>query len=156
MMSTSKGTAAAEPSQHDEWWSSQSTYELAIPVTTRATVWPRFFERSLLAADAQPIAVGRVLPLLWAFIGVVCAYDVYLSVKYPDWLKHLEQNPVGTWLLQLDGGDPALFMAVKFCSSLFVLSVLILSHRWYSRLCMVLTGAITLFQVWLGGYLFFA
>lgn len=156
MMNNSQGPAASESVVQDEWWSSQSAYELAIPVTSRVTAWPRFFERSLLEADAQPVRVGRLLPLLWAFIGAVCAYDVYLSVKYPDWLKHLEQNPIGTWLLHLDGGDPALFMAVKFFSSLVVLSVLIMSQRWYSRLCLVLTCSITLFQFWLSSYLYFS
>lgn len=155
-MNTSNRQLTAETVSDNQWWSSQSTYELAIPVTTAAPVWPRFFERSLLEADTRPLPLGRLLPMLWAFIGMVCAYDVYLSVKYPDWLRHLEQNPIGNWLLNLDGGDPALFMSVKFFSSMIVLGVLILSHRWYGRLCWVLTSSVALFQCWLGGYLFFA
>lgn len=144
----------------DAWWNSPSTHELVLPVPVPATVSvpavQKFFERSLLEADTVPTSVGRVLPILWAIIGLVCAYDVYLSVKYPDFLKHLEENPLGMWLISLDGGSPALFMAVKFASSMIVMSVLILSHRWYSRLCLVLTVPVALYQLCLMAYLTFA
>ncbi|HUP78845.1 MAG TPA: hypothetical protein VM260_09840, partial [Pirellula sp.] len=97
----------------------------------------------------------RVLPQLWTFIGLVCVYDVYLSLKYSASLKYLELNPVGVWLLHLRNGDPDLFMAVKIVSSLVVLSLLYASHRRYSRLCWLLTCSITAFQFGLMAFLTF-
>lgn len=125
-------------------------------LTVLPGVIPQRPNRSLFDADIEPSSMGRVLPFLWTFIGLVCAYDVYLSVKYADFLRHLERNPIGLWLLHLDGGSAALFMAVKVFSSLVVLAVLILLHRWYLRLCWIATGSIAFFQFWLLVFLTFA
>jgi uncharacterized membrane protein len=65
-------------------------------------------------------------------------------------------NPVGRLLLRVDGGDPALLIAAKFFTGMLVMSVLILSHRWYSKMCWVLSISLTLFQVWLLGFLLLA
>jgi hypothetical protein len=115
-----------------------------------------FFRESLLVPDVLPTAVGFWLPCLWVFIGLVSAVDTYLSAKFPDFLKALEVNPLGRALIEMDGGDPALLLGAKFFTNLLVISVLILSHRWYSRLCWVMTMALSLVQLWLLGFLFFA
>lgn len=116
----------------------------------------RFGETSLLEADILPVPLGRVLPWLWLFIGFVCSVDTYLSAKFPIFLHALEMNPVGRLLLRVDGGDPALLIAAKFFTGMLVMSVLILSHRWYSKMCWVLSISLTLFQVWLLGFLLLA
>ncbi len=115
-----------------------------------------FFRESLFVPDILPVAIGVWLPCLWTFIDLVSAVDTYLSAKYPDFLKALEINPVGRMLIQMDGGDPALLLGTKFFCNLLVFSILILSHRWYSRLCWVLTVASSLLQLWLLGFLLFA
>lgn len=115
-----------------------------------------FFRESLLVPDVLPTAVGFWLPCLWVFIGLVSAVDTYLSAKFPDFLKALEVNPLGRALIEMDGGDPALLLGAKFFTNLLVISVLILSHRWYSRLCWVMTIALSLVQLWLLGFLLFA
>ena len=117
---------------------------------------PKLLDRSLFEADLQPSSMGRMLPVLWAFIALACAYDVYLSIEYAWCLRRLERNPIGSWLLHLDGGNPALFMGVKVFSNLLVLSLLIKLHRWYVRLCWALTAPIALFQLWLMAFLTFA
>lgn len=116
----------------------------------------RFGETYLLQADTFPTPIGRLLPLLWMFIALVSTVDTYLSVKFPIFLNALEENPIGRFLLQADSGDPALLVSAKFFSGMLVMSVLILSHRWYSQLCRVLSITLSLFQVWLLGYLLFA
>lgn len=115
-----------------------------------------FFRESLLVPDLLPTAVGFWLPCLWMFIGFVSAVDTYLSAKFPDFLKALEVNPLGRALIEMDGGDPALLLGAKFFTNLLVISVLILSHRWYSRLCWVMSIALSLVQLWLLGFLFLA
>ena len=51
--------------------------------------------------------------LLWLLIIAISATDSYLSFKYSDFLYEMELNPVGRWLIELDGGDVALFAGVK-------------------------------------------
>lgn len=145
----------SSPASSAHWWDSASASEVTLPADSAEgmSLWSRILQVSLFEADERTAPLGRWLPLLWSFIGLVCAYDTYLSIKFSASLRYLERNPMGQWLLYLDRGDPALFMAAKFFTSTFVLAVLILTHKWYSKLCWVLTTAIALFQASLVGIL---
>ena len=61
---------------------------------------------------------------LWLFIGMVAAYDTYLSIKFQETLRFQELNPIGRWLLEFDGGSVAAFMGCKFLGTFIVLGVL--------------------------------
>jgi len=70
--------------------------------------------------------------LVWLFVGFVECYDIYWSIKLQETLYGNELNPVGRFLISLDGGDVALFMAMKVAIILLILGTLPLilwSHK---------------------------
>jgi hypothetical protein len=60
----------------------------------------------------KPLFVCIFVALL-LFIGFVEVYDIYWSIKLQETLYNNELNPIGKWLIELDDGSVALFMAVK-------------------------------------------
>ncbi len=71
------------------------------------------------------ISIHRLLFfLVWLFVGFVEVYDVYWSIKLQDVLLDNEQNPIGRFLISLDGGDVALFMALKVSAIIAILGSL--------------------------------
>ena len=97
-----------------------------------------------------------VFPGLWLFIGLVSAVDTYLTIKFQEWLAHLEVNPLARMLLQLDDGEPSLLIGSKFFGSIVVLGILLVLYLENRRLGLVVTAAIASFQLWLMGYLILA
>lgn len=67
--------------------------------------------------------ITAVFCIWWLIVCIVSAFDVYWIVRNQDVLLECEQNPVGVWLIQLDDGRVALFMAVKFFGTALVLSI---------------------------------
>ena len=63
---------------------------------------------------------------MWIFIALVEIYDVYLSIKLADFLYENELNPIGKYLIKIDDGDVALFMAFKIGAIISVLSGIII------------------------------
>jgi hypothetical protein len=94
-----------------------------------------------------------IFPGLWLFIGLVSAFDTYLTVKFQETLEIEELNPLARMLLQLDGWDPALFIGVKFLGSVMVLGILAALHLSDRRIGLVIATAIASFQLGLLGYL---
>lgn len=111
-----------------------------------------------LAAWQERADVRRetiVMAGLWLFIGLVAAYDVYLSIKYQEMLRFTEMNPVGQWLLALDGGNVAIFMGCKVVGTLLVLGILQLMYFFRRRLALFVAGILAALQGALGLYLTF-
>lgn len=69
--------------------------------------------------------------VLWQIIGGISAYDAFLAMKYRAELPHMELNGLGRLLLWMEGGDPALFLGVKFFGTMMVLGIL--ANLFYSR-----------------------
>ena len=108
-----------------------------------------------LAVAAAALAAGQIglqkvaFNLLWLFIGAVSSYDAYLTMKFDDSIAAMELNPLGVWLIELDGGDPSLFIGVKFLGTIVVLGLLNLIHRCHHRMGWTLIGMLAAFQGWL-------
>src|SRR5262249_38696571 len=96
-----------------------------------------------------------VFPGLWMFIGLVSAFDTYLTVKFQEYLKFHEVNPLAVMLLRLDGWDPALLIGFKFLGSIAALGFLAALHLYNRRLGLMVTSGLASFQLWLLGYLVF-
>ena len=100
--------------------------------------------------------------LFKAIILVVSAYDIYLTVKYVEYLPQLELNPIGRWLLGLDHGptcclqQAAAFITAKFTGNVLVVVALELLSSFGFRLVGIVAAAVAFFQVWLGFFLYFA
>ncbi len=132
-------------------WSQVSSYE------TRRSLW------------ATSVALAsKVLGSVWGLLAckciilVVSAFDIYLTVKYVEYLPELELNPVGRWLLGVDKGprcdlqQAAAFITAKFAGNVLVLAIIeTLAHCRFRRVGFV-AGAVALFQILLGVFLCFA
>lgn len=101
---------------------------------SRIRNWPQFF-------------------VLWQIIGCVSAYDAYLAMKYRVELNDLEQNWLGRLLLYLDGGDPALFLGIKFLGTIVVLGILANLYHSRPQSGIVVAQGVALFQILLLVYL---
>jgi len=86
-------------------------------------------------------------------IAGVSAYDTYWSFKNQNTLYDAEQNPIGRWLMELDGGDVALFMTVKMLGTLIVLNAIPLVGRFRKSWCLPIAGSVATFQLLLFAYL---
>lgn len=99
--------------------------------------WPQFF-------------------VLWQIIGCVSAYDAFLAMKLRSELAGplgSEQNWMGQWLLTLDGGDPALFLGVKFLGTIMVLGILINLYHNRPQWGLLVARGVATFQMLLLAYL---
>ena len=61
---------------------------------------------------------------LLLFISSVSAIDTYWSIKNQEDLINVEKNPIGTWLINMDNGSVALFMALKSLGTVLVFGIL--------------------------------
>jgi len=120
-----------------------------------------------LVAGAVAVS-SKVLGSVWGLLAckciilVVSAFDIYLTVKYVEFLPELELNPVGRWLLGVDKGprcdlqQAAAFITAKFAGNVLVLAIIeTLAHCGFRRVGFV-AGAVALFQILLGVFLCFA
>ena len=94
--------------------------------------------------------------LLWLFIGMASSFDLYLAVANCHELKDIEQNPVGTWLIDLDDGGIGLFMGLKMAGTVTALGVLILLYHLKRNWALVISYTLSAGQVLLILYLVLA
>jgi hypothetical protein len=97
-----------------------------------------------------------VFPCLWLFIGLVSAFDTYLTVKFQEHLVYHEVNPLARMLLQHNGWEPSLLIGSKFLGSVIVLGALTVLHFQNRRVGLMVTAGLASFQLWLLGYLVWA
>jgi hypothetical protein len=109
-------------------------------------------ERFGRQADLRSIA----FPVLWLFIGVISAFDTYLTVRFQEHLAENEKNPIGCLLLELSNGEPSLLVGVKFLGSTLVLGIITALYLKNRRLGFLVTSGLALFQLGLLGYLVLA
>jgi hypothetical protein len=94
-----------------------------------------------------------------AIIGLVSVYDMFLTVKYAQHLKYLEQNPIGRWMMQLDnlkhGTLPnlTLFLSAKSIGTLVVIAILATLYHRRRRIGHPVALGVSAFQVMLAWYL---
>lgn len=94
-------------------------------------------------------------------IGLVSAYDIYLTIKYVQYLGEMELNPIGRWLMNLDQGPTcelqqvAGFITAKFAGNFIAISVIELLASWKRHLATAVALPIVLFQLWLLQFLLY-
>lgn len=111
---------------------------------------------------------NNILGSVWGLLAckciilVVSALDIYLTVKYVEFLPQLELNPIGRWLLGLDNGpecklqNAAAFITAKFAGNVLVLAIIeMLAHCRFRRVGFV-AAAVALFQILLGLFMCYA
>lgn len=110
-----------------------------------AEPWAAVASSPLAALRRAIVGLDRtalVMAAMWLFIAAVSAMDVYFSIKYEYALTAEEMNPIGRWLMRLDGGSVGLFMACKFFCNLVALGILQLLYFHHRRLCLVATAVL--------------
>ncbi|HTN77757.1 MAG TPA: hypothetical protein VL096_21010 [Pirellulaceae bacterium] len=118
--------------------------------------WANTSESSNSASAAPGISRSSVLlTALWLFIGLVAAYDVYLSIKYQETLQFQELNPVGRWLLEIDNGSIATFMGCKFLGTMITLGVIQVLYAYKRNMGLTVATALAGVQALLAAYLTF-
>jgi len=97
--------------------------------------------------------MSRILIFCIFIIGLVSVFDTYLLIIYSPYLKQLEQNPLGQYLL--DVGGLTLFVEVKALATLLVVgfSFYLIKTKWRWAIYGVLIFQISLF-VYLNFYTF--
>lgn len=89
-------------------------------------------------------------------VAIVSVHDAFLVVLNDDVIAQFEQNPLGRWLLDLQGGDIWLFVLVKLMGTAVVCATLIVLYRIRRQIAMSVAIVLAAFQLALLGYLTFA
>ena len=87
-------------------------------------------------------------------IALISAIDLYFIGKTRDVIEEHEQNPIGLYLINLDGGDISIFIAAKFLGTMAVLYFLIKLRRLRFKHVFLITYVIAIAQIILLLYLF--
>jgi hypothetical protein len=74
-----------------------------------------------------------VLACSWLIIGLVAAYDTYLSVKFQETLPFLEVNPLCRMLIAADEGSVAMLLGFKFAGTVLTLGTILLVYQYRKR-----------------------
>jgi hypothetical protein len=80
------------------------------------------------------------------FVGAVSFYDGYLVVRTGDMIEEFEKNPVGLYLIQIDNGNPSVFLRVKAAGTILVLAALSFLHKRSERIAGPIALALFAFQ----------
>ena len=85
-------------------------------------------------AKIKPAKSLILLMVLAAFVAGVSVYDAYWAFKTQSVIVEFEKNPIGLYLIKLDGGDVALFMTFKMVGTMIVIMAipaLYFFRRWW-------------------------
>jgi len=92
----------------------------------------------------------------WAFILFASAHDGYLLIANRQTMWVAELNPVGKWLIQLNGGDIWLLLAMKTMGTVMAAAVLLVLYWTRPRVGWIACAAVAAFQLALLLFLYFA
>tara|TARA_Y100001938_G_scaffold140278_1_gene208255 strand:- start:2213 stop:2617 length:405 start_codon:yes stop_codon:yes gene_type:complete len=90
--------------------------------------------------------------MLWVFVGLVAATDVYWSIINQEQLYQIELNPLGKFILKVSSGDVAPFMGLKVAGTVIVLGILTVMYnykRQWAWICMIAMCVVQIFVLWM-------
>ena len=86
-------------------------------------------------------------------ITAVSVHDAVLVVLHEEVISEFEQNPLGCWLIRLQGGEVWLFVWTKLVGTALVAAVLVKIYQHHSRLALTVAAPTAVFQLILLLYL---
>lgn len=107
-----------------------------------------------------PQRLSRIQPpFLWflgllAFVVLVSVHDAALLVVNQELIAEFEQNPIGSWLIELNAGSVWLFVVVKLLGTSLVSAVLASIYEHSKSLALAITTPLACFQALLMTYLY--
>lgn len=90
------------------------------------------------------------------FVAAVSVHDAMLVALNANVIGEVEQNPVGRWLIELQGGDVWLFVSLKLVGTAIVCAALVTLYEFRAHLALAASGGVAAFQMGLLWYLTFA
>ncbi len=115
-----------------------------------------------LISQFKKLALSRwTLAACKLTISLVSAFDIYLTIKYVDFLPMLELNPIGRWLMSLDSSaecdlkQVALFVTAKFAGNYAVLFTIDYLASWRLRMASCVALGVAVCQLVLFYFLVF-
>jgi hypothetical protein len=84
---------------------------------------------------------------LWLFIIVVSVLDGFLALRHQHLLMALELNPIGRWLLAINGGQVWYLLAAKFVGTVLACAALLIIRDRSPRISFVITAAVAAAQL---------
>jgi hypothetical protein len=103
---------------------------------------------------------GRCVDLAFGagclFVAAVSVHDAVLVILHHNVIGHVEQNPIGKWLIAAQQGDVWLFIFLKLCGTAVVCAILVTLYRWRRRLAWAAMVGLIGFQFFLLLYLIVA
>ena len=110
----------------------------------------------LLLRIARERGSAMALATCCLFVAAVSVHDAMLVVLNSNVIGEVEQNPVGRWLIELQGGDVWLFVSLKLVGTAVVCGVLVTLYEYRTRLALASGSGVAAFQAGLLWYLTFA
>jgi hypothetical protein len=92
--------------------------------------------------------------LLWWFIIVVSVIDGYLMFEFQTHVREL--NPIGQWLIHLNGGQVWYLLIAKFSGTVMASALLHVIYCYNCRAGIVIASVLAAIQGWLLLFLFCA
>ena len=92
-------------------------------------------------------------PIAIAIISAVSLYDTYLIVLFQGEIYHMEENPMGFWLLQIGHGSVDIFVRTKIAGTIVVVSTLLAMWIYRSKIVFPVTTSVASYQMGLFMYL---
>lgn len=105
---------------------------------------------------ARTAGSNRSYVALLACCGIIAAisvHDAMLLIVNHETIVEEERNPLGQWLLALQGGEVWLFVVVKLVGTAVVCSTLITLFEWRPPIGMIVASSLTCVQLALLAYL---
>ena len=97
--------------------------------------------------------LSEIMVILFSWIVLVSMLDHYYTIKLQDAIIQNEKNPIGLFLIKLDGGSVALFMTLKmFFLWIIFISILYL-YKWKKHYALITLKTLALLQTILAWYL---
>ncbi len=90
------------------------------------------------------------------FIAAVSVYDAALVIRCANVIALTEQNPVGQFLIRINGDDPSLFVLLKLAGTTLTVFVLLKMFQEVRRLAVPVAAGVASVQMSLLLYLSFA
>lgn len=92
-------------------------------------------------------------PVFIVIIAAVSLYDTYLVIRFSEMISIMERNPIGRWLLEVEGGRVGVFVRVKLAGTVLVLSILMFMWKWQAQMLFPITTTLASYQTCLMIYL---
>ena len=88
-----------------------------------------------------------VFTLCCSWIAVVSVHDALLVVAHHELINQFERNPIGRWLLQLDGGEVWLLVVVKLAGTAAVCTVLVRLYQYRADIALTVAVVLSCLQL---------